>query len=432
MSGTARRLRHRSKGGSTLTRCSATLVVAGTLALTSCGAPLERLQPDSSLAEGRGHLAAERYAEARVEFASWLDEHPDDDRARVGIAAAWEGLAELDSARAAYADLLDRDIPRSVRRQLEGRLRLIDRAMLRRAAQSALARETALAQTPPTPNAVAVFPFRYVGTNAAREPLERALAFLMIADLAKIQSLVLLERGRIQVLIDEMQMTDRGRVDSVTAARFGRLLQSEHVLQGTITDFGRDRIAVQGSAVRTTTGGIAAAARAEDDLDRIIDLEKELLFQLLDRMGVPITPLERERIAERPTTSLQAFLSFGRGLGLEDAGDYAGAVAEYQDAISLDPGFVAALGQAEAAGSMAVASQTSLMRVVTLLDAGSSDLAFVTEFLNAVMGSSMSVGDRIQVPHGDRPPGNRDGAGEVGGRDRLGGFADVIVTVKRP
>ena len=414
-------------------RVPAFLAVVTVASFSACATHRIDLEPDSPLGQARAHLAAEQYAEARQGFAAWLDANQEDDRAWLGLGAAWEGLDQLDSARSVYTHLLARPVPGSVRRHLQGRLRLIDRRMLQQAAREAVVQEASLANTEPIPNAIAIFPFRYLGTNPDLVPLERALAVFMVTDLTHVQSLILLERAAVQFLIDEMRLSEAGRVDPQTAARSGRLLQAEYVVQGTIDDPpGTERIRLLGTAVRTTTGVISAAAAAEDELMRLFDLEKELLFQLLDRMGISITPLERERIAERPTASMQAFLAFGRGIEREDAGDFVGAVAEYQTAIAVDPGFAAAQGRLESAASMATAADTPLDRVATLMDEGSSDLAFVTDFLNAVMGSGMATGDRIQSPRGQTPPGDRDGVGEVGGRDRLGGVGDIVVTVRRP
>ena len=69
---------------------------------------------------------------------------------------------------------------------------------------------------------VAVFPFLYRGSDPALEPLGRALSELLVTDLGQVKRLRVLERARVQVLLDEMDLAERGLVDSTTAARSGR------------------------------------------------------------------------------------------------------------------------------------------------------------------------------------------------------------------
>jgi len=60
-------------------------------------------------------------------------------------------------------------------------------------------------------------------------------------------------------------------------------------------------------------------------MEQLLDAQKQVVFQLLDRLGVQLTPAERTSLQERPTKDLQAFLLYSRGLAAEDAGDFGGA-----------------------------------------------------------------------------------------------------------
>ncbi|MGD2135058.1 MAG: tetratricopeptide repeat protein [Gemmatimonadales bacterium] len=422
-----RRLAARARGGRPAITTLLTLAV-----LAGCRAPVY-VSPESPLGQARGHLAAGRFAEARDAFEALAEITPDDPRVFLGLGAAFEGLGELDSAEAIYTTLHERDLSQAADRVLDGRERLLARRRMQEAAHQAIANETRLVATPPRSNTIAVLPIRYLGGNEELRPLERALAQFVVADLSQVASLTLLEREAMQFLLDEMELTEQGIVDAATGARSGRLLRAEHVVQGSLAESpGSDELRLDGDAVRSSDAEVAASAAAEDELERLFDMEKDVVLRLLADLGIVVTPLERERIAERPTVSLLAFLAFGEGLELEDRGAFHLAEAAYERARAADPGFQMAAERAEAAASMAAASELSLLEVAGLLDLSESDLAFLTDNLNNVMGSGMRIGDRMQDPRGEGPPDGRDGMGEVGGDDRLGGVAELPITVKRP
>jgi TolB-like protein len=407
---------------------SAALATAGVLG--GCAVP-GALGPADGLTRGRAELAAGNYASARDAFRTWVASRPDDARAQLGLAAAYEGLDQLDSARAVYAGIAATRLPGGVRRQLEGRLRLLARREMAEAASAAVANEAVLSTSPPRPNSVAVLPFRYLGNDDQLRPLERGLSQLVVTDLSQVRSLVLLEREAVQRLLNEIRLASAGLADPATGARSGRLLRAERVIQGSFQDLAGERLRVDGSAVVTATATVAAAASADDQLRQLFDLEKAVVFELLQRLGIPLTDAERERIAERPTANLQAFLAFSRGLGAEDRDAFAEAAREYRTAARLDPGFRQASERAAAANLMSQARDLSLVGVATMLDP-LGDLGFLTDQLNDVMGSGMRSAERADEPQGTGPPSARDPVGDVGGEDRLGGFGTFLVFIRRP
>ncbi len=412
------------------TAASWSIALLATMALAGCAVP-GSLSPADGLARARAALAAGEYGPAREEFRTWLAARPGDARAELGLAAAYEGLNQLDSARAVYARVAEARVPGGVRRHLEGRLRLLARRELVEAARAAVANETALGSEPPRPNTIAVLPFRYLGADEQLRPLERGLAQLVVTDLSQVGSLALLEREAVQRLLDELQLAAAGLVDPATAARSGRLLRAERVIQGSFQDLSGERLRVDGSAVATTSATVAAAASADDQLRQLFDLEKTVVFELLQRLGVPLTDAERERIAERPTANLQAFLAFSRGLDAEDRGALAEAAREYGAAARLDPAFRQAGERAANTTLMLGAGQLSLNQTAAMLDPA-GDLGFLTDQLNYVMGSGMRSAERAQEPRGTGPPTSRDPVGDVGGEDRLGGFGTFLIIVRRP
>jgi TolB-like protein len=289
---------------------------------------------------GIAYYDDKQYGRSRDVLNSALTITPQNYAAQVYLGLAYEELGQLDSARASYNTAAAQARDAAQRGEIEDRLTLLTRKELRDAARLAIAQESTLSTTPPAANAVAVFPFRYVGTNAELAPLGRGLTHVMITDLGKLPRLTLLERERVQALVDEMALNESGRVDPVTGARSGRLLRAGRVIQGSVQEVaGKTDLRLDAAVVDATNSTVVATGTGSEQLQQLFTLEKQVLFRLLDQMGMTLTPAERRALSERPTADMQAFLAFSRGLEAEDRGDFAGAEAAYAAALARDPNF---------------------------------------------------------------------------------------------
>lgn len=337
------------------------LVLAGLVCATGCGprAPLAEPAP-ADLAELEARRAAHpgdsrvltdvgvelyragAFALSRDVLRAALALDPRDTRATIHLGLAHEGLSEPELALAAYRSALAGRLDRSARRSIEARLPVITRQVLVLEARRAIAAERSLTPRVIPPNTVAVLPWIYLGADSTLKPLERGLAHLLVGDLARVSRLTLLERDRVQALADEMALARAGLVDSTTAARSGRLLGAAEVVHGAIRETPNGEIRLDAHVVTTSDAAVRATGSASDRLARLFALEKSVVFELLERWGIPLTPAERRAISEQPTADLQAFLAFSRGLEAEDRGDFLEAGHQFQAALGRDPSFGAA------------------------------------------------------------------------------------------
>ena len=107
------------------------------------------------------------------------------------------------------------------------------RAQSEQTARQALASESTLTSLPPEPSTLAVLPVTIsAGGDSTFQPLSRGLAELITSDLALVRTLRLLERVQIGALLDELKLGQSQRGDPNTAARVGRLLRAERMVQG--------------------------------------------------------------------------------------------------------------------------------------------------------------------------------------------------------
>lgn len=292
---------------------------------------------------GIAYFEAKEYGRARDVLRSALTLNKQNYAAHIFLGLAWEELGEMDSARVAYTAASAEAKNDRQRDEVGDRLVLLTRRELRVSARRAIAQESLLSTQPAAQNAIAVFPFRYTGTNEELRPLSRGLTHLMITDLSKLSRLTLLERERVQALVDELALTEGGKTDPATGARSGRMLRAARVVQGAISDVpGRTDIRFDASVVDVSNASVVATGTGNDQLQQLFALQKVVMFRLVEQMGITLSPAERRALSERPTADLQAFLAFSRGLEAEDRGDYEAANANFSAAVARDPNFRAA------------------------------------------------------------------------------------------
>ncbi|HUF68588.1 MAG TPA: CsgG/HfaB family protein [Longimicrobiales bacterium] len=293
--------------------------------------------------DARLHLAAAYDATGRsvesVDLLEPLANANDPDPAALFLfGTSLEKEARFGDAKRAFEAYLAVDAPLPLRREARARIALLERRELEQAVRQAIAQESSLQATTPRDDAVGVFPFLFAGSDPALEPLSRAIAELLTTDLAQTDRLVVLERARLQFLLDELQLAASDAVDPATAARAGRVLGAGRIVQGRI---GGDESALQieTAVVRVAGGGPAATLTEDGPIGRLFEMEKQLALSIYGSAGVQLTVAERERVLRRHTDNVQALLAFGFGLEADDGNRFAEAVTAFERALSFDGAF---------------------------------------------------------------------------------------------
>jgi TolB-like protein len=329
---------------------------------------------------GVAYFKADRFADARQALDSAAARDPRDGIAAIYLGMATEALGDFPAARAAYQHCMDVARGGDLRETARRRLQLVGRHELEFQARQALAEEAGLSRMPPLPNTIAVMPFGYSGTDPQIQPLTRGFAQLVVTDLAKSRQVQVLERERMQAIVDEMHLADSGRADPQAALRSGRLLRAARVVQGSLAPQGGN-LRVDAAVVDVASAGVSASAGASDALERLFDLEKQLVFSIFNNLGIQLSDQERAAVEQRPTQNVQAFLAYSRGLEAEDNGDYAAAREAYGEAAGLDPSFRAAAQGASSAADLSIAAQqtTAQVEAVVVQNQGAESPGGVTD-----------------------------------------------------
>lgn len=222
------------------------------------------------------------------------------------------------------------------------------RTQAEQTARQALASESTLTRLPPEPSTLAVLPVTIAAGDSSFQPLSRGLAELITSDLALVRSLRLLERIQIGALLDELKLGQSARGDPATAARVGRLLRAERMVQGVASITANGPVQLSASVVRGD-GSVRSGAQANGTFKDLLDLEKQLVMNLASQLGIQLTEAERQRILRQGPKNLAAFLAYSQGLDALDRGDYRAAAQAFSAAVRADPNFQAAQQQQQAA-----------------------------------------------------------------------------------
>jgi len=255
----------------------------------------------------------------------------------------YEKQGDLEKALKEYGNCYKNNPLGSVERQLRARMKLLIRNQITESVKQSLQNEKSIPVASIPDNTVAVLYFRNLSGVDEWNPLQKGLADILITDLAQINSITVVERLRLQLLMEELKLGMSGITDESTAPRMGKLLGASRIVNGGITSVSggeRMRLDVLYTDVKTTQ--MLAQRAVQGVLDKFFMLEKELVFKVVDSMGITLTQEERDAIRKTPTESFAAFLAYCRGLDYDDRGMYKEAAAEFRKAKKIDSDFMQA------------------------------------------------------------------------------------------
>jgi TolB-like protein len=387
---------------------------------------------------GVAYFKADRFADARQTLDSAVARDARNGLAAIYLGMATEAVGDFPAARTAYQHYVDIARSGELRETARRRLALVGRHELEFQARQALAQEASFSTQAPEANTVAVMPFGYTGTNVQIQPLSRGFAQLVVTDLAKSRQIRVLERERMQAMMNEMRLSDSGRADPQAALRSGRMLRASRVVQGTLTERGSDLL-VSAAVVDVASAGVAASTNNSDALNRLFDLEKQVVLSIFTNLGIQLSDQERAAIAQRPTQNLQAFLAYSRGLEAQDRGDYSGARDAFGEAAGLDPSFRAAAQGAGAASDLSIAAQqtTAQVEAVVVQNQGAEGGGGVSDEAkrDALAGASNNVNPTQTVQQNteqQQPPSRQPGADVTNTQGPRPPTGTVVIVIRRP
>jgi tetratricopeptide (TPR) repeat protein len=303
---------------------------------------------------------------ARYYLGEAMEIHPDDPELIFYKGLNLEFYNEEGKAAAYYARYKDVPEDSPFRDMLEGRYLWIKRQEDYSDVKDLIQNEKDLTIQNVSDSTIAVFPLIYQGTNAEYAPLSRGFSEMVSIDLAKLKDIKVLERVRIQAVLDELKVAQSNAVDQSTAPRVGKILQAGTIVSGDydVTDNGEFKIDLGSWEVQSSQR--KSWVNKTGSLKDLFVLQKQVVFAFLQENGFQLTQEEKENIAYIPTQNLEAFLAYSKGLLQEDAGNYQQAGQFFNQATQLDPNFRDAGGKLQSSQSLGKSGGKKEALVTTL------------------------------------------------------------------
>ena len=196
-----------------------------------------------------------------------------------------------------------------------------------------------LPETPPLPlpdrPSIAVLPFDNLN-EPDQDWFADGMTDDLITDLSKISGLFVIGRNTV--------FTYRGK--AIDIKQVGRELGVRHVLEGSVRRAG-DTIRINAQLIDASTGGHVWAEKYDGAEADAFALQDNVISKIVASLAVQLTAEEEVDLGRLPTTNMKAYEHYRRGIDALDTGGWtpggvATALAEFEQALSLDPEFTEA------------------------------------------------------------------------------------------
>jgi TolB-like protein len=188
----------------------------------------------------------------------------------------------------------------------------------------------------PGMKALAIIDFknRSVDHKEQYDPMEQGFADLMINRMNNSTGLKVIERERIQWILDEIKLQNQNDMEG--AVRLGKQLGVQSVLLGSFIIVG-DQIWLGARLVKVETSEILLTDEVKGDLDEFFDLIDQLGKKIADKINVTLKEETSSDISQAP--SLDAIMAYSVGLNYLEKEDYKNAYAKFEEALKIDPNY---------------------------------------------------------------------------------------------
>jgi TolB-like protein len=167
----------------------------------------------------------------------------------------------------------------------------------------------------PTKGTLAVLYFNNQSGNKDYNSLQKGLALMLIDDYSKIKQkgFQVVERGKLQALVDELKLGMSGLVKPDTAPRVGKLMGAETILYGDLLSDKKTELKVNPEMLNVNKKEPIKQKDVQGQLAKIVQIEKNILNNSLISLKVKVTKEERKLLeiplSEKPEALENLFIA---------------------------------------------------------------------------------------------------------------------------
>jgi len=191
---------------------------------------------------------------------------------------------------------------------------------------------------PPSDNSIAVLPFENFSDDKENAFFADGVQDDILTCLSGIEGLRVISRTSV--------MNYRGAKESHNLREISKTLGVANILEGSVRREG-NRVAVTVQLIDARSDHHIWAQRYDRTISDSLGLQGELAKEIAEALRINLSPDEKARVEQKPTSNAEAYLVYLRANNIERnpdtlLEDYKRAEELYQQAITLDPGFALA------------------------------------------------------------------------------------------
>ena len=168
--------------------------------------------------------------------------------------------------------------------------------------------------------------------------LRKGLADMLINDLSQVRGINVVERGILQALLEELNISTQEITDQETNLKIGKILGAKIILLGSYSAY-MEQIRIDIRMVEVETGLTLYADEVTGKVEEIFILEKEIVLKITERLNIEPDLKEKERLSHAARQSLKVIEYYGRGLDYQDSKQYDKALEMYIEALKINPDY---------------------------------------------------------------------------------------------
>ena len=188
------------------------------------------------------------------------------------------------------------------------------------------------------PLTVAVLDFANHSQDPKLDGYRLGFRDMLTTDLAKLSSIKVLERARLEALLQEHDLAKTDFIAPESAVRLRKGLSAHAMLNGSYLISGDD-IRVDVRLVSVETGEVIQADAVEGKKSDMFGLQKSLAAKVLAGLDVQPTDAEQAALNEPQTKDFDAFRLYSEARLAQLQGNRDDAVQRFQEALKVDPSF---------------------------------------------------------------------------------------------
>jgi TolB-like protein len=189
------------------------------------------------------------------------------------------------------------------------------------------------------------------------DPLRKGLADMLITDLLGVAGVQVVEREKLNVIMDELKLSQSKAIDKSSALKMGKVLAAQYVLTGSMT-VSNEALRIDAKILKTADGSVVSSDKVEGLKTDFFAVEKDLVDVLVRVLQLKLSPDEKSKLRRNPTQSFEAWSTYSRALDAKDNGRDDEARKLFAAAIEADPNYAAAKTGLERMGALQNVART--------------------------------------------------------------------------